>query len=134
MTNLAADEQFALTTLRDMIANLQAHIDHRAAEIAAPRIAQAHADAFDEVKSAQGMQRRAEDLNVELRRQLRVLQRQRTEYRERAEDAEAALATARENRGPEIHGEPRTRPTPSHDTKPAPLSGTRPAQPRAHSS
>lgn len=38
---------------------------------------------------------------------------------ERAERAEAALAAARENRGAESHAQPRTRPTPSHDTRDA---------------
>lgn len=36
------------------------------------------------------------------------------------EDLQAELTTARENRGPEIHGEPRTDPTPTRDTRPAP--------------
>lgn len=81
MTSLHADEQFALTTLRDMITHLQEHIDYRAAEIARPIIAEAHAAAFDEVKSAQDGQQRAEDLVSEMRRQLTVLEQQRDRLR-----------------------------------------------------
>lgn len=80
------------SALREMIANLQAHIDQRAAELAAPLIAQAQEAAAIEVKGAQGMQQRAEDLITELRRHLTSLERQGLRYHERAEQAEAANA------------------------------------------
>lgn len=95
MTSLQADERFALTTLRDMIANLQEHIDYRAAEIAQPLIDQAREAAAVEVKGAQGMQQRAEDLVTELRRQFTALERNRDRYKERAETAENAIDIAR---------------------------------------
>ncbi|MFE3452421.1 hypothetical protein ACFXJ8_26205 [Nonomuraea sp. NPDC059194] len=106
------DETFAeqVTRLDRMLANLQAHIDQRAAELAEPIIAAAREAATVEIKGAQGMQQRAEDLAVELRRQLDILERQNTRSRERAEAAEAAaeraLVTMRSN----------TQPSPVHPT------------------
>lgn len=85
-----------LSELKGMTADLQGHIERRAAELAQPLIDQAREDAAVEVKSAQGMQQRAEDLNTELRRQLRPLGRQVDHYRQRAETAEAANARVRQ--------------------------------------
>jgi hypothetical protein len=51
-----------------MLANLQAHIDQRAQELAQPLIAKAREAAAVEVKTAQREQQRAEDLVTELRR------------------------------------------------------------------
>lgn len=84
-----------LATLRDMITGLQAHIDQRAQELAQPLIAEAHAAAFDDVKAAQAAQQRAEDLVTELRRQLEYADRHVKNYRQRAEQAEAANARMR---------------------------------------
>jgi predicted RNase H-like nuclease (RuvC/YqgF family) len=95
MTSIHAAERFALVTLRDMIANLEAHIDHRAAEIAAPRIDEAREAEAAGVERAQREQRRAEDLVAELRRHISALERRRDEQRQRAEQAEADLARLR---------------------------------------
>lgn len=81
-------QESLLDRLDGMLANLQQHIDERAHDLARPLIAQAHAEAFDEVKSAQDRQQRAEDLVAELRRQIRVLERQRDEL-------QAAIARVR---------------------------------------
>lgn len=82
-------------TLFNSIDRLEQHIDQRAQELARPLIADAHAAAFDEVKSAQRAQQYAEDLVTELRRQLAALERNRDRYKERAELAEAAIARVR---------------------------------------
>lgn len=84
-----------LDRLDGMLANLQVHIDQRAQELAQPLIDQAREAAAVEVKGAQGMQQRAEDLVTELRRQFTALERNRDRYRERAEAAEAAIDIAR---------------------------------------
>jgi chromosome segregation ATPase len=82
---LPADERFAMTTLRDMIANLQAHIDHRAAEIATPRITATEETAAARVGAAEQerdqYQRRFEDLQEEVCRQRDVWERQRDRLR-----------------------------------------------------
>lgn len=77
--------------LRDMIANLQAYIDRRAAEIAAPHIAEARDAAHAQVVTAKREQQRVEDLITEMRRQFDGLERYNKRYRERAELAEAAI-------------------------------------------
>ncbi|MEV4287388.1 hypothetical protein AB0K40_17930 [Nonomuraea bangladeshensis] len=74
-----------------MIANLQAHIDQHAQQLAQPLIYDAREAAATEVKTAQDKQQRAEDLVAELRRQLRARDRQATDYRQRAENARAHL-------------------------------------------
>lgn len=77
--------------LADMIANLDAYIDRRAADLAGPLIAKAQEEAAVEIQGALGLQQRAEDLVIELRRHLKALDRQATEYRERAQSAEAGI-------------------------------------------
>lgn len=79
---MSPDERLA--QLDHMLANLQQHIDERAAELARPIIAEAHAAASDDVKSAQDKQQRAEDLVTELRRQLATLERHNQRYQGRA--------------------------------------------------
>jgi len=69
-----------------MIANLQAHIDQRAQELARPLIYDAREAAATEVKTAQREQQYAEDLVAELRRHVKALEQQRD--RLRAEIAE----------------------------------------------
>lgn len=85
MTSLHADERFALTTLRDMIANLQDHIDYRAAEIAAPRITAAEEAAAARVATAEQerdqWRQRFEDLQREHERQVSVWEKQRDRLR-----------------------------------------------------
>lgn len=80
-----------LARLDDMLANLQAHIDQRATEVAQPHIEEAREAAATEVKGAQGLQQRAEDLNTELRRQLKALESQNTRIRQRAEASGASV-------------------------------------------
>ncbi|MEV0584074.1 hypothetical protein [Nonomuraea sp. NPDC050310] len=82
-------------TLRAMISDLDGYIERRAAELAAPIVAKAQEEAAAEVQGARGLQQRAEDLNVELRRMLKVRDRQVERARERAEHAEAAVARFR---------------------------------------
>ncbi|MGW6502940.1 hypothetical protein [Nonomuraea angiospora] len=84
---LAAD----LDTLRDMIGDLQGHIERRAAELAAPHIAEAGVTAGREVADARAKQQRAEDLVTELRRRVTALQRRDEAYRERVDAAEAII-------------------------------------------
>jgi hypothetical protein len=85
MTSLHADERFALTTLRDMIVNLQEHIDYRAAEIAAPRITAAEEAAAARVATAEQerdqWRQRFEDLQREHERQASVWEKQRDRLR-----------------------------------------------------
>lgn len=75
-----AETDFALATLRGMIANLQDHIDKRAAEIAAPRIRTAELAAQEHVAQAErelALERQWwSDLETELRRQITALERQ----------------------------------------------------------
>lgn len=77
---------FALATLRDMIANLQDHINKRAAEIAAPLILAAELAAQERVTRAErdlaALQQRWSDLETELRRQIATLDRQRLQMQE----------------------------------------------------
>jgi chromosome segregation ATPase len=95
MTSLDTAERFALVTLRDMIANLQAHIDYRAAEIAAPRITAVEESVTARVAAAEGerdqWQERFEDLQQELGRQLTVLERQRDRLRAEVAELREAL-------------------------------------------
>jgi hypothetical protein len=81
--------------LDGMLANLQQHIDQRAADLAAPHIAEIGLAAGKEVADAQAGQRRAEDLVAELRRHISALERRRDEQRQRAERAEAAVERMR---------------------------------------
>lgn len=79
MGTVETGETFALATLRDMISNLQDHIDHRAAEIAAPRIAAAEQRAVEAEQLAEKAWRdraqRDDDLRTELGRRLAALER-----------------------------------------------------------
>lgn len=88
-------QESLLDRLGNMTANLSEYIDQRAQELAQPLIDEARETAAIEVKGAQGMQQRAEDLNTELRRQLRPLQRQVDAYHQRAKAAEAAVERMR---------------------------------------
>lgn len=81
--------------LADMIANLEGYIERRAAELAAPQIAKAREAALVGVEGARGLQQRAEDLAVELRRQLRAVTRRADEHSARAKAAEAAVDRVR---------------------------------------
>lgn len=81
--------------LDGMLANLQAHIDRRAQELAQPLIAKAREAAATDVERAQHEQQRAEDLVTELRRHVRALEQRRDEQRQRAERAEAAVERMR---------------------------------------
>lgn len=67
-----------------MLANLTAHIEQRAAEVAQPLIAKAQVDACDDIERAQHKQQRAEDLVAELRRRIGVLERYNQSYQGRA--------------------------------------------------
>ncbi|MCK2214267.1 hypothetical protein MF672_010760 [Actinomadura sp. ATCC 31491] len=87
-----ADE---LATLQDMIANLQAYIDQRAGELAAPHIAEAGRLAGEEVAAARAAQQRAEDLVAELRRQFTALERQLDRYRQENEQDKATIGRVR---------------------------------------
>lgn len=126
MTSLHPDERFALVTLRDTVDHLREHIDHRAAEIAAPRIAAVEEAAAARVAAAElerdQWQQRFEDIREELGRQLKGLERQRDRLR--------AELTATQHRGPESHGETRTHPTTSPDTRPTLNGAPRPTQQR----
>jgi hypothetical protein len=73
-----------LNRLDGMLANLQQHINQRAAELAAPHIAEIGLAAGKEVADAQAGQQRAEDLAAELRRQLAVRERYNQSYQGRA--------------------------------------------------
>ncbi|GAA4208996.1 hypothetical protein GCM10022252_74870 [Streptosporangium oxazolinicum] len=72
-------------SLRMVTADLNAHIEDRAQEIAAPRIAQAEREAADRVAEVESTltyeRQRHEDLLVELRRQFAVLERQSAQLR-----------------------------------------------------
>ncbi|MER7500473.1 hypothetical protein AB0L05_27825 [Nonomuraea pusilla] len=85
-------ENTLVEQLDRMLANLQQHIERRAAELAQPLIDEAREAAAVEVKTAQGKQQRAEDLTAELRRHLSTLDRQRADYQQRAENARAHLS------------------------------------------
>ena len=73
-----------LNRLDGMLANLQQHINQRAAELAALHIAEIGLAAGKEVADAQAGQQRAEDLVAELRRQLAVRERYNQSYQGRA--------------------------------------------------
>ena len=81
--------------LERTIANLDAYIEQRAREIANPRIAATEQDAAEQVANAEQerdqRQQRSEDLVAELRRQLRALERQLTDHRQRVENVRAHL-------------------------------------------
>lgn len=72
-----------LAQLDRMLANLQAHIDQRAAELAQPLIDETRDAALADIKAARDGQQRSEDLVAEMRRQLAGLERQATRDRER---------------------------------------------------
>lgn len=92
----AARENTLTARLEGMLANLDAHIDRRAQELAQPLIDQARQQAAEKVRDGQAAQQRAEDLVAELRRQIRALESNREHYRKRAEKAEAGNARVRE--------------------------------------
>lgn len=73
------------------LANLDRHIEQRAQELAQPLIYDAREAAATEVKTAQDKQQRSEDLVAELCRQLRALERQLTDQRQRVENVRAHL-------------------------------------------
>lgn len=64
-----------LDQVADIVANLDAYIDRRAAQLAQPLIDAAQADADAKVHAARMELQRKEDLLDELRRQLKVLAR-----------------------------------------------------------
>lgn len=97
-------ENTLLAHLGRMLANLQQHIDQRAAELAQPLIDEACEAAAVEVSGARGMQQRAEDLVVEMRRQLAALERNYERYRQRAEAAEDAIVKTHDHLGRNLTG------------------------------
>lgn len=85
-----------LAVLQEVADNLRAYIDQRAAELAAPQIAEAGARAGREVAEARDRQQRAEDLAAELRRQLKYVGRRASRRDETVRRVEAlAELTAR---------------------------------------
>lgn len=67
--------------LVEVTANLQKHIDERAAEFARPLINAARAEAAEKVRAAMAEARRQEDLVAELRRQIVHVERIGTEVK-----------------------------------------------------
>lgn len=88
-------DQDLTARLQDMIGDLQGYIDRRAAELAAPHIAEAGVRAGEEVADARAKQQRAEDLVAELRRQLTSLGRQLDRYRQENEQDKATIRRVR---------------------------------------
>jgi hypothetical protein len=80
-----------LATLKAMIADLDGYIDRRAHDIAVPLVAQAEADAMAQVLAAERDAERWKDLNDELRRRLKPLQRQADEAAEARDTLARAL-------------------------------------------
>jgi hypothetical protein len=81
-------EESLLDRLDTIAANLQAHIDQRAAEVAQPAIDQARADVEEAQQERDDWRTRFTDLRRELQRQLQVVER-------RAARAETAIVRAR---------------------------------------
>lgn len=67
--------QPAAGQLASMITDLEGYIDRRAAELAAPLVEQARAEAAEQVASIQVDLQRANDLTTELRRRLEIRDR-----------------------------------------------------------
>lgn len=85
-----------LDRLDGMLANLTAHIEQRAQELAQPLIAKAREAALTDVERARHDQQRAEDLVTELRRQIRAPERRRDEQLQRTDKAAADVARVRQ--------------------------------------
>lgn len=81
-------QESLLDRLDGMLANLDAHIERRAQELAQPLIAKAREAALTDIERARHQQQRAEDLVTELRRQIRALDWHRNEQQGRADKAE----------------------------------------------
>ncbi|MFB4285678.1 hypothetical protein ACBJ59_61200 [Nonomuraea sp. MTCD27] len=84
-----------LNRLGNMLADLDGFVERRAAEVAAPHIAETGVAAGLEVQAARDAQQRAEDLTAELRRQLTSLERQIDRYRQENEQDKATIRRVR---------------------------------------
>jgi len=87
-----------VAALADMLSDLDGYIERRAAEMAAPAIEAAQADAVGKVRAAEADAQRWKDCNTELERQIRPLrqrlERSRAESRQNAEIGAAAISRA----------------------------------------
>ena len=91
-----------------MIANLDQHIDQRAAEIAEPQVAYAEALAAERDTTLREERHRWDqrlaDLQTEFQRQIAVLQRNSERYRQRAEAVEDVIVKTHDHLGRNLAG------------------------------